>query len=75
MKYTIINSDTGAVFIQQQYDSIEEAEARLAALKAKVGKSYSLAVSVLDEERKPKAEEKSAPSLPHLRQRHTPRST
>lgn len=39
MKYTIINTETQRVFIQQQYDKIEDANKRLGELKAKFATS------------------------------------
>jgi hypothetical protein len=48
MKYTIINSDSGAPFIQQHYDSLEEAQARLEAIKQKASGRPVVIVGVDD---------------------------
>lgn len=78
MQYTVINSDTGAIFIQQQYRTIEEAEARLVALRAKLGDSYPLAVAIAEEDgksNKEKTETDNKPMAPTqpLRPKATPR--
>lgn len=49
MPYTIVNSDTGAPFIQQSYDDEADAQIRLDALKHKIGDRYSLSIVMVDD--------------------------
>lgn len=60
MKYTIVNSETGAPFIQGAFDTIEEAERRLAELQVKAS-SYSLAVVVLEDDAEGREEKTEKP--------------
>jgi len=48
MKYTIIDSKKKTLFIQQNYDKIEEAQKRLEALNQKFASRYSLAIVGVD---------------------------
>lgn len=48
MKYTIIDSKKKTPFIQQNYEKLEEAQARLDALKVKFKDNYSLAIVGVD---------------------------
>jgi hypothetical protein len=50
MKYTIVYSDPWAIFIQQHYDTLEEAQARLKALKVKFGEKYTLVIVSVDDQ-------------------------
>jgi nitrogen regulatory protein PII-like uncharacterized protein len=50
VKFTIVNTDSGSPFVQQQYDTAEDAEAALAIVKAKFGERYKLGVAVVDDE-------------------------
>ena len=49
-QFTIINAKTRAVFIQQPYHKLKEANERLDQLKAKFGKQYELVVARVDEQ-------------------------
>jgi hypothetical protein len=50
MKYTIVYGDPQTPFIQQRYETIEEAQARLKALQAKFGEKYALAIVSVDDQ-------------------------
>lgn len=48
MKYTVIDNKKKTLFIQQNYEKLEEAQTRLDALKAKFAGRYSLAIVGVD---------------------------
>jgi hypothetical protein len=48
--YTIIRSDSKAVFVQGAYDTEEEAQARLDLLRAKFGDRYNLTIAQVDDQ-------------------------
>jgi len=50
MKYTIVYGDPQTPFIQQRYETIEEAQARLKALKVKFGEKYALVIVSVDDQ-------------------------
>jgi len=60
MKYTIINSDTGAPFIQQSYDTPEQAQEHLDQMTAKFGDRYPLEIRLTEENEE--IEETKAPA-------------
>lgn len=49
MKYTIIDGEKKTPFIQQQYDTLKEAEDRFAELQKKSAKHYPIVIVGVDE--------------------------